>query len=68
MAKENEADLNFIRCTNRAALYDQLERMKGQLQLCQKALENYLGRVDSMLSRCQICLVFSEIKRLAFPR
>jgi dynein heavy chain len=43
IAKENEADLNFIRSTNRPGLYDQLEKMKDNLQLCQKALEDYLG-------------------------
>ncbi|CAF4988307.1 unnamed protein product, partial [Rotaria sp. Silwood1] len=42
IAKENEADLNFIRCTNRPGLYDQLEKMKDNLQICQKALEDYL--------------------------
>ncbi|CAF3576543.1 unnamed protein product [Rotaria sordida] len=42
IAKENEADLNFIRCTNRSGLYDQLEKMKDNLQICQKALEDYL--------------------------
>ncbi|UJR10317.1 hypothetical protein I4U23_014523 [Adineta vaga] len=42
IAKRNEEDLNFIRCTNRHGLYDQLEKMKDNLQLCQKALEDYL--------------------------
>ncbi|CAF1051829.1 unnamed protein product, partial [Rotaria magnacalcarata] len=42
IAKGNEVDLNFIRCTNRSGLYDQLEKMKDNLQLCQKALEDYL--------------------------
>lgn len=43
IAKENEADLNFIRCTNRPGLYDRLEKLKDNLQICQKALEDYLG-------------------------
>lgn len=43
IAKENENNLNFIRCTNRPGLYDQLEKMKDDLQMCQKALEDYLG-------------------------
>ncbi len=43
-------DLNFIRCTNRPGLYDQLEKMKDNLQICQKALEDYLG--NSILSFC----------------
>ena len=49
IAKENEADLNFIRCTNRPGLYDQLEKIKDDLQICQKALEDYLGKLKLFL-------------------
>ena len=41
-------------------MYDQLERMKDQLQLCQKALENYLGRVDSMFALSNLSLSFQR--------
>ncbi|CAF0866110.1 unnamed protein product, partial [Didymodactylos carnosus] len=42
IAIDNMSDLNFIRCTNRLGLYDQLEKLKDNLQTCQKALEDYL--------------------------
>lgn len=46
ISDENQNDLNFLRLTNRLGLHERLEKLKNELQVCQKALENYLGCVS----------------------
>jgi dynein heavy chain len=42
ICEENLKDLNVVNCTNRAGLYERLEKLQAKLSLCEKALAEYL--------------------------
>lgn len=44
IAFENKEELNVVKCTNRFGLYEKLEDIQSRLNLCEKALAEYLEK------------------------
>ena len=67
ISAQNEKELNVVKCTNRANLYEKLENIQGRLSLCEKALAEYLETKRLAFPRYPIillifCLLPSDIK------